>query len=327
MSVECNGFPMDSPLNLAHRCHRKAEYYLNDNRFKEAVDYHLKAAGQSSGAQTSGRHVFAQQVDDHRVVVDKHSDTTPLDGWHQIVIVIIVVVVVGVVAVGCHIQEALLSTTCALMKASLETQKAYHLSQEAVLKQRDECQRQQVLTRKQELLQRQQLIDKFGHQMATQLTPGGETPGGDSGLTSAATTAGHTMDTNSKASVMSELRDIMSEHDSLLHILIERRSDIEAEVKPSVVTGAEPLSSSNSSADSMYKSGSKKPKTDKTVIEELQTVNEKLKQLVFQLAEELDACQREIRDLRAQNMVLKAENSHVSTVPELPPLEPPELLY
>ncbi|CAG2120989.1 unnamed protein product, partial [Medioppia subpectinata] len=78
MSVECNGFPMDSPLNLAHRCHRKAEYYLNDNRFKEAVEYHLKAAG--------------------------------------------------------HIQEALLSTTCALMKASLETQKAYHLSQEAVLK-------------------------------------------------------------------------------------------------------------------------------------------------------------------------------------------------
>ncbi|CAG2173438.1 unnamed protein product [Oppiella nova] len=214
-----------------------------------------------------------------------------------------------------YIQEALLSTTCELMKASLETQKSYHISQEEVLKQREDCEQKKIANFRQELIHRQQLIDKFGHQSAQPST---------------ATALGHkTAAMDHKTTVMSELRDVMSEHDSLLHILIERQSDADAAIGGKAGGGdGEESDKSSASNESMYRSGAKKPKDDKDIIEELRTINEKLKQLVFQLFQELESSQRENRELRAENEVLKAENSQALTaVPELPPLEPPELLY
>ncbi|XP_054167033.1 nuclear receptor-binding factor 2-like [Oppia nitens] len=261
---------MDSSLNLAHRCHRKAEYFLNNHRFREAIESHLRAAH--------------------------------------------------------HIQEALLQTTCHLMKASLETQKDFHLSQERVLKQREICEQQKHLIYKQELINRQQLMDKFGLN-SPQTTPEVGTAFSEG-----------TSKMANKSNVMTELIHVMSEHDSLLQFLIERRTDSSFQKTGSqtTVTTSElnsPTDSTGSHSDSLYKNGSKMPKDDKTIIEELQTINEKLRQLVFQLFGELELSQKENKELRDENQRLKNENiQHElnTAVPDLPPLEPPpeiQLLY
>ena len=134
-------------------------------------------------------------------------------------------------------------------------------------------------------------------------------------------------DSNSRNNqMMSEIMEVFSEHDSLLQFLIERR--VSSHSSPLSPTDSSSTVVSSSSTDSLYKSGSKRPKDDKTVIEELQTVNEKLRQLVFQLYSDLEVSQNENRSLQEENQRLKDERNIISsTVPDLPPLEPPELLY
>jgi len=201
------------------------------------------------------------------------------------------------------------------MKASLETQKEFHLSQEKLLKQRELCEQQKKNNYKQELINKQMLREKFGIYNNSNNTN---------------TNTNNSNESDSETNKMdrkcleSELLSVMEEHDSLLQFLISKNTDQEKS-EPQ----AEPSTISTTSTESMYKSGSKKPKDDKITIEELQTVNEKLRQLVFQLLGELEKSQKDNFVLQIENQKLKEENRNAfsSTVPELPPLEPPALLY
>lgn len=132
----------------------------------------------------------------------------------------------------------------------------------------------------------------------------------------------------------SEIYRVIEEHDSLLNFLIERNeSSSETEKNKTIgshVRTQEEIASHGSSALNLsYTNGSKVPKNDRTVIEELKTNNDQLRQLVHQLVGELEKLQVENHQLRIDLIGSQAEKmmSNVSALPELPPLEPPKLLY
>lgn len=215
-----------------------------------------------------------------------------------------------------HISSALLNTSCEQMKASLRTQKEFHLSQEKLLKQRELCETQKKINYKQELINIQLLREKFGvyNNFNNNTNNSNNSNSNETQLE---------FDKMDKKCLEMELFRVMEEHDSLLQFLINKKSDDVSELQ------TEPPIISSTSSESVYKSGAKKPKDDKTTIEELQTVNEKLRQLVFQLLGELEKSQKDNIVLQVENQKLKEENRNTlsSTLPELPPLEPPALLY
>lgn len=126
-----------------------------------------------------------------------------------------------------------------------------------------------------------------------------------------------------------ELFHVMQEHNELLNCLIgqKQNSDVQS-------TSNSP-SRSSPTGEIKFKSGVRKPKEDKEVIEELKTVNDKLRQWVHHLVENMEKAQNEIRHLKDENGHLRKElttlknapSSSNKTLPELPPLEPPKLLY
>jgi hypothetical protein len=127
-----------------------------------------------------------------------------------------------------------------------------------------------------------------------------------------------------------EIQRVLEEHDSLLQFLIIKKSHTNDERKSSTTSAENVLTSptNNSSSDSLYKSGAKLGKDDKMKIEELQTVNEKLRQLVYQLLGECEKTHKENVMLKKENDRLKNEKeNYSSSLPELPPLEHPTLLY
>lgn len=63
---------------------------------------------------------------------------------------------------------------------------------------------------------------------------------------------------------------------------------------------------------------SKHPKDDKTVMEELQTVNSQLRALITKLVQELDTSRREVESLRSKLKLYEGE-----ALPDLAPLELP----
>lgn len=113
----------------------------------------------------------------------------------------------------------------------------------------------------------------------------------------------------------------MDEHDSLLQVLLHKGTHDADESCVATVTSS---TSSMSASGASYRSASKIPKGDKTIIEELQTSNEQLRILVEQLVNELAA-------LRAENVRLNDQIADLmndsSNLPQLPPLEQPKLLY
>jgi len=130
-----------------------------------------------------------------------------------------------------------------------------------------------------------------------------------------------------------ELRIIqaMKEHDSLLQVLLEKQEC----QSPSGTTdkdqfnGSVSASSSSSSLNASYQTGSRRPKGDKTIIEELKTSNEQLRQLINQLVSQLETLQLENQLLAKEIAILKSEQANRDTcsLPQLPPLEPPKILY
>lgn len=115
----------------------------------------------------------------------------------------------------------------------------------------------------------------------------------------------------------SEIYRVIEEHDSLLQFLIEHQ-DGPSDRKQDTA----------SSLNSSYKSGAKVPKCDKMVIEELRMNNDQLRQLVQQLVGELEKVQKENHQMRVELITFRAEKvSAICPLPELPPLEPPKLLY
>ncbi|XP_063221322.1 nuclear receptor-binding factor 2-like isoform X1 [Bacillus rossius redtenbacheri] len=94
----------------------------------------------------------------------------------------------------------------------------------------------------------------------------------------------------------------MEEADSLLDLLVERRgadSDTDSECEQLEAGGME----------AAVAGATKRPKDDRTVIEELRTLNHQLRALVFQLVTQLDACAAETGALRDRVRALEAESA------------------
>ena len=114
---------------------------------------------------------------------------------------------------------------------------------------------------------------------------------------------------------------VMDEQDSLLQVLIGRK-DVSESQSSSTTT----LSGSTAS----YKLACKVPKNDKTIIEELRTSNEQLRILVEQLVSELECLRKENEMLNAELESMRRDqmsNRDSSSLPHLPPLEQPKILY
>ena len=123
----------------------------------------------------------------------------------------------------------------------------------------------------------------------------------------------------------------MEEHDSLLQVLLEKHNPSRPEKSPGKESVVSPPSSSSSSSSlsASIKSGSKVAKGDKTIIEELKTSNEHLRLLVMQLVSQLELLQQENQLLSKKISILESEstNNDTCTLPQLPPLETPQLFY
>lgn len=141
----------------------------------------------------------------------------------------------------------------------------------------------------------------------------------------------------------SEIYRVLEEHDSLLQFWMDNNTrDGKGDKQPETATP-----STSSSLVNSYQSGSKLSKGDKTVIEELRMSNDQLRILVHQLLSELEKLQhekqvlmKEIHEMKCDRLNQKYNQSSDQTsgsssasssgqhmIPQLPPLEPPKLLY
>lgn len=218
-----------------------------------------------------------------------------------------------------YLTEALKSTNCNKIKVSLIAQRDFHLSQELVLRKRKVSFLKQLETQKQ---LRQELLAQAAKNKKgqTKMNEESERKEDKRGNTT------EEASTLSKMELEKEINRWMDEQDSLLQFLINRRKEDEGD-KNQESTATIAASGSN---ELLYKSGSKMAKDDKTKIEELQVVNEKLRQLVYQLLGELEKAHKENTDLKQEINELNQEldkGAYGSSVPDLPPLEPPTLLY
>ncbi|RWS04329.1 nuclear receptor-binding factor 2-like protein [Dinothrombium tinctorium] len=124
---------------------------------------------------------------------------------------------------------------------------------------------------------------------------------------------------NEEVEIEQKIYRTIEENDSLVQFLICREDDCCAS------SPKDDSSKSGAMTLSNYKTGNKVPKDDKTVIEELRTNNQQLRELIHELIGELEKLRKENSDLK--NEVKKCREEQISYIPELPPLEPPNLLY
>lgn len=199
-----------------------------------------------------------------------------------------------------YLEKAILSTKCDNIRASLIVQRNYSLDQ-------TECLKRRLLNKARKDFIR---LSVDSNRTADQLT----------------TKQISTMNPEELEQKYQELYHVMNEQDSLINCLIDQQQ---------IHSSSTPSGSSRSSPteELKFKSGNKKPKEDKEIIEELKTVNEKLRQWVHHLVDGLEKAQIEIHNLKDENNQLRKEvssskNSNSNKkIPELPPLEPPTLLY
>lgn len=119
---------------------------------------------------------------------------------------------------------------------------------------------------------------------------------------------------NESTSLQTAIYRTMEEADSLLEILIKRgtsdsdsiKSDLSSADTDDRVVTFDTVDGESSSSNQQI-TGSKRPKDDHTVIEELRTLNQQLHTLVYQLVTQLDASSREADALRARVKYLENE--------------------
>lgn len=119
---------------------------------------------------------------------------------------------------------------------------------------------------------------------------------------------------NESTSLQTAIYRTMEEADSLLEILIKRgtsdsdsvKSDLSSADTDDRVVTFDTVDGESSSSNPAI-TGSKRPKDDHTVIEELRTLNQQLHSLVYQLVTQLDASSREADALRARVKYLENE--------------------
>lgn len=221
------------------------------------------------------------------------------------------------------IKEALDEVQNPNIIESLGAQQRYHESQETILRQRQKyliAQIADLRKRREEMEQRenQDVMNKLNKVASNKELNDGGSSGGRSKSNSES--EGHAR----PQGLETQIFRVLDEHDSLLQILVQRKHINKLDLDDSVdeIDGSQAMAAISSSRLI--------PKNDKVVIEELQTVNEQLRDLVAKLIGELERSQAEIRALRTENEKLKAENeSHkrFDVLGELPPLERPILPY
>ncbi|KAJ6222784.1 hypothetical protein RDWZM_001329 [Blomia tropicalis] len=191
-----------------------------------------------------------------------------------------------------YLERAILSTKCDTIRASLFVQRKFSGDQIEFLKRR--------------------LLNKI--QSNHRLNQGETFRTADGGLNRAIATM------NSD-----ELRTLFRDQKSLINCL----------------TNVEKGQSSNRASPSDdivdkldYISNARKSKEPKEIVEELTTINDKLRQYFDHLVESLEKSQAEVTALKDENsqlrkelFVLKSQDNANKAIPELPPLEPPKLLY
>jgi hypothetical protein len=257
----------ESPLNRAHRYHRKAEDYERQFRFDAAIKCHAKASQ--------------------------------------------------------SLEEALTVTSNPKSQESIRAQLAFHRNQETFLGHRKEY----FHKRSEELRKKSEESRKKTEMSAIKQNLRGGANGLEANMSSL-----HLRDTSdsdhTQANLENAIYRVIEEHDSLLAVLFRRQEDENEAEK----TGIDKSSSSASLNSSLYKSGAKVPKGDETVIEELRINNTQLRELVGELLNQLEKLQTENQQLRGDLVRMEEDRererrSSESNLPELPPLEPPKLLY
>lgn len=133
---------------------------------------------------------------------------------------------------------------------------------------------------------------------------------------------------NESTSLQTAIYKTMEEADSLLEMLIKRgtsdsdsiKSDLSSADTDDRVVTFDTVDGVGSTSNPEI-SGSKRPKDDHTVIEELRTLNQQLHSLVYQLVTQLDASSREADALRARVKYLENERlKSINTNNDIEPL-------
>jgi hypothetical protein len=312
-------FDPSSPLNLAHMRERQAEDHVKAERFDSAVDVLGKAAGKLfwfDSLRKSFNESPLKYVTHYCTFLDSLS----------FLIVSLLSIITDIISGFCmsfvylpestttaHFKDALNLTTNTKARESIQSQIQRCQLQIDLVKKKKQLalKRMEDNCRKRDLLSQQQQVKSAGKMVKNlALEDGGNIV--KDGL---------------------ELRIIqaMKEHDSLLQVLLEKQEC----QSPSGTTdkdqfnGGVSASSSSSSLNASYQTGSRRPKGDKTIIEELKTSNEQLRQLINQLVSQLETLQLENQLLTKEIAILKSEQANRDTcsLPQLPPLEPPKILY
>nr|CAD7199704.1 unnamed protein product [Timema douglasi] len=118
---------------------------------------------------------------------------------------------------------------------------------------------------------------------------------------------------NKRVSQLRHRGGTMEEADSLLDLLL--RHQIETEDSDCSSRGvSDDLSQVELTVQDIVAEGTKRPKDDRTVIEELQTLNHQLRSLVVQLVTQLDACTAEANILRDRVRTLEAADGPRSSL-------------
>lgn len=137
---------------------------------------------------------------------------------------------------------------------------------------------------------------------------------------------------NESTSLQIAIYKTMEEADSLLELLFRRgigsdsdslKSDISSADTDDRVVAIDTIDGESSSSNNNAPVGTKRPKDENMVIEELRTLNQQLHTLVYQLVTQLDASAREGDALRARVKYLESERlKHVDIITQHSAAEP-----
>nr|XP_027204903.1 uncharacterized protein LOC113798547 [Dermatophagoides pteronyssinus] len=269
---------MESHLNLAHRSHRKAEYYSRCHQFSEAIFHYNKAIQ--------------------------------------------------------YLEHSIQTTSCDNIRSSLIVQRAHCLNQIDHLKRRLQSRLTNKLTNRKENLQ---------------------TIRSNPDSSSSSSSLDHHHHHHNRQLLSKNTRDdlvmanrITSESDDIdLYNILKRQESLLEQLSFTLKSQSDQKSSPSSSLGSGRNSNSKidGQTSPILIVNELQTMNEKMKFAFRNLMETMEKSKQETKALQKENHSLKKElnnfkndegkstnagNNRTSTIslfPELPPLETPKLLY
>ena len=216
-----------------------------------------------------------------------------------------------------YLEQAILSTKCDNIRASLIVQRNHNIDQIEFLKQRLHNQARKNFNR----------------------LSGGQTNKTVEQLINRPNSAMNLQEFEQK---YQELHHVMNKQNQLLNCLITQRQPNFSSQSSNRSSPTEELKSNNNNNKSF--DNKKQPENDKEIIEELKTINEKLHHWVHHMVENLEKAQLDLQNLKEENNQLRKElflknniannnnnninnNNNDNNISELPPMEPPTLVY